>query len=219
MGQPNRNQRAGPKDQTSKNKGSNLFRSFSMNVRSVDGDGNERKRIISFSSEEPYTRWFGIEILSHADGAVDLTRLNSIGVVLFNHNRDKVVGKITKAWIEDGRGCAEIEFDNDQEADVIYSKVDSGTLKGVSVGYLVRNWEEVAAGQKSKDKRFDGPCSIAIDWEPFEVSIVSVPADASVGVGREQEDVTDDRHLVETTQSKRGLSVYENQLRINKNLL
>lgn len=217
MGQPNQNQRADP-NRADKSKSGNLVRSFSMNVRAVEGDGNERKRIISFSSEEPYKRWFGIEILSHADGAVDLTRLNSIGVVLFNHNRDRVAGKIIRAWVEDGRGCAEIEFDDDQEADVIFKKVDSGTLKGVSVGYAVRNWEEVAAGSKSKDKRFDGPCSIAVDWEPFEVSIVSVPADATVGVGREMDGAAEDQSCT-AAPFKRGLSVYESQIQVNKNLL
>ena len=50
----------------------------------MDGEGNERKFTLSFSSEEPYERWWGNEILDHASGAVDLARLNEIGVVLFN---------------------------------------------------------------------------------------------------------------------------------------
>ena len=157
-------------------------RSCNMNVRAVEG--NERRFIISFSSEDPYNRCWGVEILSHADGAVDLTRLNEIGVVLFNHDRDCVVGKIIRAWIENSRGCAEIEFDTDKDAEVIFQKVSNGTLKGVSVGYRVDTWEEVAPGAKSSDGRFDGPCDIATKWMPLEVSIVSVPADATVGVGR-----------------------------------
>ena len=56
-------------------------------IRAVEGEGNERKFVLSFSSEEPYDRWFGTEILSHSDGAVDLDRLNSVGCVLYNHNR------------------------------------------------------------------------------------------------------------------------------------
>ena len=60
-------------------------------ITRMEGEGNERKFTLSFSSEEPYSRWFGLEILSHSDGAMDLTRLNSIGVVLFNHDRDKVI--------------------------------------------------------------------------------------------------------------------------------
>jgi hypothetical protein len=46
-------------------------------------------------------------------------------------------------------------------------------LRGVSVGYRVHEWEK-----RGKDDM------IATKWEPLEISIVSVPADASVGVGR-----------------------------------
>lgn len=72
----------------------------------MEGEGNERKFTLSFSSEEPYNRWWGTEILSHTDNAVDLDRLNSIGVVLYNHNRDKVIGKILRAWVDGNRGYA-----------------------------------------------------------------------------------------------------------------
>ena len=186
-------------------------------IRAMEGEGNERKFVLSFSSEEAYERWWGVEILSHAEGAMDLTRLNSIGCVLFNHDRDKVIGKVIRAWVENDRGCAEIEFDTDAESETIYQKVKSGTLKGVSVGYRVNNWEEVAANKKSTDGRFTGPCDIATRWEPFEVSIVSVPADPTVGVGRSQ----DESEAVPTATDKGVSSFYygEKQLQINKNLL
>lgn len=183
----------------------------------MEGEGNERKFILSFSSEEPYERYWGVEILSHASGAMDLTRLNSIGVVLFNHDRDEVLGKVLRAWVENNRGYAEIEFDDDPDADVIYQKVKSGTLKGVSVGYRVYNWEEVAANKMSSDGRFAGPCDIAILWEPFEISIVSVPADPTVGVGRSQEEPE-----VVPSENEKGVSSFyydEKQLQINQNLL
>lgn len=185
-------------------------------IRAMEGEGNERKFILSFSSEEPYERWWGVEVLSHAEGAMDLTRLNSIGCVLYNHNRDKVIGKVLRAWVENDRGNAEIEFDTDAESETIYQKVKSGTLKGVSVGYRVTNWEEVAANKKSSDGKFTGPCDIAIRWEPFEVSIVSVPADPTVGVGRSQEEPEG------TPATDQGVSSFyysEKQLQINKNLL
>lgn len=177
-------------------------------IRAVEG--NERRFKLSFSSEEPYARWWGTEILSHDEAAVDLTRLNSIGCVLYNHNRDKVIGKILSASIENGRGEAEIEFDKDTESEIVYQKVASGTLKGVSVGYVVDVWEDVAANKKSKDGRFTGPCSIATKWTPFEVSIVSVPADPTVGVGRSHG---------EKEQGVSGFYFNEKQLQINANLL
>ena len=175
-------------------------------IRSKEGEGNERKFIISFSSEEPYERWWGTEILDHSEGCVDLTRINEIGCVLFNHNRDKVIGKVNKAWIENGRGLAEIEFDTDEEAEKIYQKVKSGTLKGISVGYVVSVWEDVAANKTSSDGRFKGEASIAKIWEVLEISIVSVPADPTVGVGREEKGYTG--------QSFKDL---ERQVMINKN--
>ena len=186
-------------------------------LKRMEGEGNERKFTLSFSSEEPYSRWWGIEILSHSDGAMDLTRLNSIGVVLFNHERDEVLGKVLRAWVENNRGYAEIEFDTDDKAEVIYQKVASGTLKGVSVGYVVDVWEEVAANKQSSDGRFTGPCDIAKRWTPYEISIVSVPADPTVGVGRSKESGLD-RGQTET----KGVSsfyYYEKQLQINKNSL
>lgn len=187
-------------------------------IRAMEGEGNERKFILSFSSEEPYERWWGVEILSHAEGAIDLTRLNSIGCVLYNHNKDKVLGKVLRAWIENDRGNAEIEFDDDAEAEVIYQKVKRGTLKGVSVGYMVNNWEEVSANKKSSDGKFSGPCDIAIKWEPYEISIVSVPADPTVGVGRSHEEPV----ATEPEAATKGVSSFyydEKQLQINKNFL
>ena len=152
-------------------------------IRALEGDG--RRFEVSFSSEEPYQRFFGLEILDHSAGCVDLTRLQQIGVVLFNHDRDAVIGRIERAWIEGSRGKAVIVIDDDDDSERIRRKMESGTLKGTSVGYRVTNWEEVEAGSTSKDGRFTGPCSIARRWEPYEISVVSVPADPTVGVGRD----------------------------------
>lgn len=159
-------------------------------IRAVDG--KERTFRLSFSSESPYDRWFGPEILDHSEGAVNLERLNSIGVMLFNHNRDVVIGKVERAWLENSRGEAEITFDSDEESEKVFQKVKNKTLRGVSVGYLVDSWEEVMPNKQSADGRFTGPCSIARKWTPFEISIVSVPADPNVGVGRSMNGGTED---------------------------
>jgi len=175
-------------------------------IRQVED--NERRFILSFSSEEPYERWFGTEILDHAEGAVDLTRLNEIGVVLFNHDRNKVTGKIIRAWVQDNRGQAEIEFDADEFSETIFQKVRNGTLKGVSTGYTVSEWEEISANKKSADGRFTGPASIAKEWCPHEISIVSIPADPTVGVGRD---------FYDNQSSERGLDYFKNIITMNKN--
>lgn len=178
-------------------------------IRALEGEGNERKFELSFSSEEPYSRYFGSEVLDHSDGAVDLTRLNEIGVLLFNHKRDYVIGKVLDSRIDNNRGMATVEFDDDEESERICKKVKNGTLKGVSVGYRVDSWEEVMANKTSADGKYTGPAYIARKWQPYEISIVSVPADSTVGVGREME---------QKEKGVRNTDVFERQLQINKNL-
>lgn len=178
-------------------------------IRALDGEGNERKFILSFSSEEPYQRFWGMEILDHAGGAVDLARIQEIGCLLFNHNRDAVIGKITRAWLEDNRGMAEVEFDTDETSELIYQKVKGGTLKGVSVGYQIDSWEEVMPGKQSVDGRFMGPADIARKWTPYEISIVSIPADPTVGVGRDMD--------IQENVNSRTMDWFIRQIQVNKN--
>lgn len=200
-----------PKTEAERQKNKN-FGCRCITVDEVRGvEGKERNYIVSFSSEEPYERWFGMEILDHTPGAIDLERLNSIGVLLFNHDVNKVCGKIIRAWIENSRGYAEVEFDTDEFAELIYQKVKSGTLKATSVRYSVDSWEDVSAGKTSSTGKYTGPCSIAVKWTPLEVSIVSVPADATVGVGRSYEDQE------EASKTQRCLSIEECFLKINEN--
>lgn len=197
--------RAATPPEREKNRGTrSMGEILAREANSPEAAENSRRRTISFSSEEPYRRYFGMEILDHAGGAVDLSRLNTVGVVLFNHDTDRVVGKVIRAWVENNRGMAEIEFDSDDDAEKIFSKVAAGTLKTTSVRYAVDAWEEVKAGAVSADGRFTGPCQIARKWTPLEISVVSVPADATVGVGRSDAGPPD-------------LSVYERQIQINNN--
>lgn len=155
-------------------------------IREKEDGGDVRQAELSLSSEEPCRRWFGNEILSHDAEAVDLSRLQEIGVVLFNHDRDRVIGRVLDVRLDEvtRKLRATIQFDEDEESERIYQKVCSGTLRGVSVGYAVDVWESVEAGAKSSNGRFMGPCEVATRWTPYELSIVSVPADATVGVGR-----------------------------------
>ena len=153
---------------------------------------NAEKRTVtlSFASEQPVTRWFGAEVLQVDSASVNMTRFeNGLGCLLFNHDRNKVLGKVLRAWVDetDHRAHAEVEFDSDEEAQRIWEKVQSGTLRGISVGYGVDNWEEVAAGKQSVTGRVAGPAYVAMRWTPYELSVVSVPADDKVGIGREME--------------------------------
>lgn len=154
-------------------------------------DTDSRTVELSFSSETPYGRWFGDEILCHDEECINLERFNNgLGTVLFNHDRDAVVGHIEKVWLEDNRGKALVRFDTDEQSETIFQKVQSGTLQGVSVGYAIYRYEVLEdEDTKSTNGRFSGPAYVVTDWEPLEISIVSVPADATVGVGRSAEEI------------------------------
>lgn len=154
-------------------------------------DTDSRTVELSFSSETPYGRWFGDEILCHDEECINLERFsNGLGTVLFNHDRDAVVGHIEKVWLEDNRGKALVRFDTDEQSETIFQKVQSGTLQGVSVGYAIYRYEVLEdEDTKSTNGRFNGPAYVVTDWEPLEISIVSVPADPTVGVGRSAEEI------------------------------
>lgn len=154
-------------------------------------DIDSRTVELSFSSETPYGRWFGDEILCHDEECINLERFNNgLGTVLFNHDRDAVVGHIEKVWLEDNRGKALVRFDTDEQSETIFQKVQSGTLQGVSVGYAINRYEVLEdEDTKSTNGRFNGPAYVVTDWEPLEISIVSVPADPTVGVGRSAEEI------------------------------
>lgn len=192
-------------------------RMYSFDIRAVKAE--ERRVTVSFSSEQPVSRWFGAEILQHDEGSVLLDRINEIGVALFNHDRYRVVGRIENARLDtvEKKTYADIVFDTDPESEIIFQKVQGGTLKGTSVGYKVDVWEEVMPGKMSSNGRFTGPAYIATRWAPVEISIASVPADDTVGVGREAEPPAAYNNAQRSEVSPGSLSIVERQLQINKN--
>ena len=194
-------------------------RMVSYEIRAVNVD--ERRITVSFSSEQAVPRYWGQEILQHDEGSVNLERLNNIGVALFNHDRSYVIGKVENAKLaaDEKRTYADIVFDSDPEAELIFQKVQSGSLKGVSVGYSVDVWEEIMPGKTSSNGRFAGPCDVATRWTPMEISIVSVPADDSVGVGREAAGPNASHENRRSGASCLSVSLSERQLQINKNFL
>ena len=173
-------------------------RTFAFEVREVDDEN--RKVHVSFSSEKPVERYFGAEILCHDKESVQLERLQEIGVSLFNHNRDVVIGIPENVSLnETERRChADLLFDDDEDGEKIFRKVKKGILRGISVGYSVECWEEVKAGATSSNGRFTGPAYVATKWTPLEISIVSVPADSDVGVNREFESINNTKSVQST---------------------
>lgn len=142
-------------------------------------DTEKRTVALSFSSEDPYERYFGIEILDHSAKSVRLDRMKGGAAVLVNHRMDDHVGVVESVSIDGDRvGRAVVRFGKSARAEEIYQDVLDGIRKHVSVGYMVHRMvlDEAADG---------GDTYRVMDWEPFEISIVGVPADATVGVGRD----------------------------------
>lgn len=171
------------------NKNNNMYRELS-----IDGivDDASRTVAVSFSSESAVRRYdwrtgeYYNEVLGHEPGNVDLVRLETMGVTLFNHDVDEVIGAVLDPMLDtnEHRCHATLRFDTDSDSEKIYQKVKSGTLKGISMMYQVGSWEIVKDNEISTCGRHKGPCRIARKWTPAEISIVSIPADIAVGVGR-----------------------------------
>jgi len=132
-----------------------------------------------FSSEQPVARYYGNEILSHEKGAADLSRLNDGAPLLFNHNPDRVIGVVERAYIDDDkrRGYARVRFSRNEFAQEVLRDVRDGIIRNVSFGYAIEKMEERSGGD-----------FVATSWTPTEVSAVAIPADASVGFGRSLSD-------------------------------
>lgn len=154
-----------------------------LSVRDAKKDKEQRTLEFPFSSELPVQRWFGKEILSHKKGAADLARLNDGGALLWNHNSDHVIGVVSSAELRsDKRMWATVKFSENAKAQEVWKDIEDGILKNVSFGYQVEEME-LTKSSKSGDNEYT-----ATKWLPFEVSIVSIPADPSVGIGRSHTD-------------------------------
>src|SRR4051812_48902686 len=142
-----------------------------------------RKRAISFSSEQPYDRWFGTEILDHKASSIRMDFMKSgRAPLLLGHDQRMVIGVIESARVDskDKTGRAEVRFGRGNLASDSLRDADDGILVNVSVGYRVH--------ELTLEKQSDtGDTYRVTDWEPLEASLVGIPADPTVGIGRSRE--------------------------------
>lgn len=147
-----------------------------MGSAEVSAAGDELT--FSFSSEQPVERYFGTEVLSHEAGAADLSRLNDGAPFLWNHDRDAVLGVVRSAAVNgDRRGRCTVRWSRNPLAQQMRQDVEDGILRNVSFAYSIDAVEE------------RGEEMIVTKWTPLEVSLVSIPADQTVGLGRSLPDV------------------------------
>lgn len=160
-------------------KSSRLYRA--AQIRAEDVNEDDRIVVLSFSSTAPVDRMFGVEILEHGADNVDLSRLNDGGPLLSDHDTSRQIGVIERAWLTDGKGHAEIRFSRSDRAQIEFQDVVDGIRRNVSVGYRI---EEIREKPKTNEVR-------VTRWTPLEISLVSVAADPTVGVGREADEEND----------------------------
>ncbi|WP_137128052.1 prohead protease/major capsid protein fusion protein [Roseomonas sp. HF4] len=120
------------------------------------------------------------EELEMSPNAVRMEALRSgRAPVLDTHRRGgarDVLGRVVAARLERGRGYATLQFSSAADVEPVWQRIADGTLRAVSVGYRVHRyepWPDAASGETVHR---------AVDWEPFEISVVPVPVDRDAAV-------------------------------------
>ena len=160
-----------------------LYRSFQVRAADVNYD---RSVSLSFSSEEPVLRYFRgeaiYEVLDHSKESVDLTRLERKAPFLMDHNPYDQRGVVESVSIgADRRGLAVVRFGKSAQASELLDDIRDEIRPNISFGYELFDGRQV--GER------DGIPVWRFSWRPYEISSVSIPADTTVGVGRQFEKI------------------------------
>lgn len=159
-------------------------------------DLEARTATLAFASEAPYERYWGIEILDTTATSMRQGRLRSGANLLCDHDSRDVVGVVESVDVGADRiARAVVRFGKSARAQEVFQDVVDGIRRNVSVGYMIHKAQLVETKEGVETYR-------VTDWEPFEVSLVSVPADASVGVGRSANPVQIEQTNPSTTETK-----------------
>ena len=153
--------------------GETLKRSLATEFRS---DAEDRMLEFSFASERPVERYYGMEVLSMDEKSMDLTRLNDGAPLLYQHDADRIVGVVQKAYIKNKRAYARVKLANNELGREMQELIKDGIIRNVSFGYKINSMEA--------DESTTPVTYRATNFQPFEISLVTVPADESVGIGR-----------------------------------
>ncbi len=150
-----------------------------------DGKGR-RFYEVAISSETEVERWFGLEVLGHGSGEIDTTRMMRGAAVLIDHIGDQVgvVEPGTFSVGEDKVARALIRFSGSQRGQEVERDVQDEIRTNISVGYFVKKAKLVEQRQARESGEDKVDVWRVTRWTPAEVSLVSVPADVTVGVGR-----------------------------------
>lgn len=142
--------------------------------------------ILSISSDEPYERYdfwndkTYMEVLDHSPGGVDLSRLKNGAALLYNHDRDVMLGTLSEPECKDGRCYVKAKISAAPDVESFRIKIGEGILKDTSIGYALKDEGEEIGQTK------DGIPILKFKFSIHEASLVTIPADPSVGVGRQR---------------------------------
>lgn len=166
-----------PTAQLAQIRGSKGERNFSVERDAIDKEA--RTAWFSIASERTYERWWGVEILDHSKKSIRTERLDSGANFLVGHDTSDVVGVVEKWEISsDKKLRILVRFGRSARAEEIFQDVLDGIRRNTSVGYIIHDLV--------LEKSEEGVNTYRVtDWEVLEGSLVAVPADPSVGQGRE----------------------------------
>jgi HK97 family phage major capsid protein len=168
-----------------------VYRHFSL--KSEDSqmiDEDKRTVRIAFSSEQPYERDFGIEILDHDRANLEFMASGNAPLLL-DHDATKQIGIVENASIDSDKvGRATVRFGKSKLAEEVFNDVKDGIRRNISVGYEVFDMKAV---EKGSEEEGSSKRTFRVGFKPLEASIVSIPADTSVGVGRSASITTNNR--------------------------
>lgn len=138
-----------------------------------------RTVIASLSSDEPISRYGEVEILSHADGAIDLSRAADGGLpLLVGHDASGIpIGRIDGLHVKNRRLRGTLHFSTSPRGEEAFAAVREGVLRSTSVRLRPLEVEPIMENGQHKGVTITR-------WQLIEGSLVAVPADPSVGVGR-----------------------------------
>ena len=159
------------------------FRAAAVKPSSINDA--DKTVIVNLGTGAPGLRWFfdrdigdyaqAYEELDVSERSMRLGRMNNGAPFLEQHNSyslDSVLGVFERVWIENGSLMGKVRFDNTERANQRWASIQNGVLRNLSIGYDVHKFEEQATRAADGKKVY-----LAVDWEPFEGSLVAVGFD------------------------------------------
>lgn len=159
----------------------------------------------TLSSNRPYYRHFGYEILEHSPNAINLERAQGDSLpLLWGHDQSEQIGRVSDVNVRDGKLHGKLIFGSSERAQSIKKDIENGIIRNMSIGYLIDEFDFIEADRSESGE----PTYKVKKWTLLEASVVSVPADPSVGIGRRGLETTDNP-AAKTSFDKRATRAFE----------